>query len=273
MATLRPSLFSRWVTQPTELLLRATRASPSQSQKLALSVSRTNTRSFNSLATRFTTRTRPTPRPRTIHRSARRSNSSNAQSSQTPKESNSLSQRLRTLSREYGWAALGVYLGLSALDFPFCFVAVRLLGVERIGHWEHVVVSSVKDALKSVWPASESDPGADRGESDGEGDGAVVGAEGEEGKGMEEASMFLPLSHAHIFFLLVYMDSMVFLWARANIHSFYLLGIWTQLALAYAVHKSLIFIRVPLTAAVTPKIVKVLRRWGWDIGKRKPKST
>ena len=50
------------------------------------------------------------------------------------------------------------------------------------------------------------------------------------------------------------------------------LGIWTQLALAYAVHKSFIFIRVPLTAAVTPKVVRVLRGWGWDIGKRKGKS-
>jgi len=49
-------------------------------------------------------------------------------------------------------------------------------------------------------------------------------------------------------------------------------AIWTQLALAYAIHKSFIFIRVPLTAAVTPKVVKTLRGWGWDIGKRKPKA-
>lgn len=49
-------------------------------------------------------------------------------------------------------------------------------------------------------------------------------------------------------------------------------AIWTQLALAYAIHKSFIFLRVPLTAAVTPKIVKVLRGWGWNIGKRKPKA-
>lgn len=49
-------------------------------------------------------------------------------------------------------------------------------------------------------------------------------------------------------------------------------GVWTELALAYAVHKSFIFIRVPLTAAVTPKVVKVLRGWGWNIGKKgKPK--
>ena len=48
-------------------------------------------------------------------------------------------------------------------------------------------------------------------------------------------------------------------------------GIWTQLALAYAIHKSFIFMRVPLAAAVTPKVVKTLRGWGWDIGKRTPK--
>ncbi|RQM05254.1 hypothetical protein DH86_00001785 [Scytalidium sp. 3C] len=42
----------------------------------------------------------------------------------------------------------------------------------------------------------------------------------------------------------------------------------TQLALAYAIHKSFIFIRVPITAAITPKVVRVLRSWGWDIGKR-----
>ena len=49
-------------------------------------------------------------------------------------------------------------------------------------------------------------------------------------------------------------------------------GIWTQLALAYAIHKSFIFIRIPITAAVTPKVVKTLRGWGWDIGKRRPKA-
>lgn len=48
-------------------------------------------------------------------------------------------------------------------------------------------------------------------------------------------------------------------------------GLGTQLALAYAIHKSFIFLRVPLTAAVTPKVVKVLRSWGWQIGKRRSK--
>ena len=55
--------------------------------------------------------------------------------------------------------------------------------------------------------------------------------------------------------------------AAANTFLF-LLGLGTQLALAYAIHKSFIFLRVPLTAALTPKIVKKLRSWGWNIGKK-----
>jgi hypothetical protein len=71
-----------------------------------------------------------------------------------PSDTNlSFSQRLRKLSREYGWAALGIYLALSALDFPFCFLAVQQLGTDRIGHWEHVVLSYVKGSVK--WPLGQ----------------------------------------------------------------------------------------------------------------------
>ena len=59
----------------------------------------------------------------------------------SPEPSLSLSQRLKKLSREYGWSALGVYLALTALDLPFCFLAVRWLGTERIGHWEHAILA------------------------------------------------------------------------------------------------------------------------------------
>ncbi|OJI81573.1 hypothetical protein ASPTUDRAFT_836385 [Aspergillus tubingensis CBS 134.48] len=146
---------------------------------------------------------------RSFFRSAR-SNSSAQSEQQAP----SLSQRLRTLSKEYGWSALWVYLILSAVDFPLCFMAVRLAGVERIGHYEHVISESVKGAVRKVWPPSEEEEKANGGEA----------------------------------------------------------SLWTQLALAYAVHKSLIFIRVPLTAAITPNVVKVLRGWGWDIVKGRPKG-
>ena len=65
----------------------------------------------------------------------------------SPNPSLSLSQRLRKLSREYGWSAFGVYLLLTALDFPFCFATVRYLGTDRIGRYEHVVIEWVKSVI------------------------------------------------------------------------------------------------------------------------------
>jgi hypothetical protein len=66
----------------------------------------------------------------------------------------SLGERLKQLSREYGWSALGVYFLLSALDFPFCFLAVRALGTERIAHWEHAAL----EWIKGIIPFSFSTP-------------------------------------------------------------------------------------------------------------------
>ncbi|OQD72467.1 hypothetical protein PENDEC_c021G00728 [Penicillium decumbens] len=239
---LRPSLLSRWIS-PAELLQRSTlRAThiplPTGSIHSSLPLLRRQA-AFKTTQRSLTTANyvgRPASRSRPGLRSIqlpkrrlnRRYNSGSSNSSSQPKkEGNSLSQRLRKLSREYGWAALGVYFGLSALDFPFCFLAVRLLGVDRIGHFEHVVVQSVKDAFHSVFPKTESKP---------QGEDTQTSLARAEERSQEEAS------------------------------------IWAQLALAYAIHKSFIFIRVPMTAAVTPKVVKTLRRWGWDIGKRKPKN-
>jgi hypothetical protein len=70
----------------------------------------------------------------------------------SPEPALSLTQRFKKLSREYGWLALWVYLGLTALDFPFCFLAVRTLGVERIGHYEHVIVEAAKSVLRIPFP-------------------------------------------------------------------------------------------------------------------------
>lgn len=50
-------------------------------------------------------------------------------------------------------------------------------------------------------------------------------------------------------------------------------GLATQFALAYAIHKSFFFVRIPLTVAVTPRVVKTLRSWGWNIGKPLRKSS
>ncbi|KAI1910950.1 DUF1279 domain-containing protein [Ophidiomyces ophidiicola] len=176
--------------------------------------------------------------PSLFFRHSRRFTSTKS-SSPTPQ---TFSARMRKLSREYGWSALGVYLFLSALDFPFCFAAVRLLGVERIGHYEHVVVESAKNAVGPLWgrKASNSEPPES-------GHVAIT-------TGFETTA----LDHG--------------ITPPENKVTGEGASIWTQLALAYAVHKSLIFFRVPLTAAVTPHVVKTLRRWGWNIGRQKPKG-
>lgn len=85
---------------------------------------------------------------------------------------------MRKLSREYGWSALGVYLLLSALDFPFCFAAVRLLGVDRIGHWEHTILESAKRVLDSVLPLALT---SRKEEAQAEGEDSTAGPAGETG--------------------------------------------------------------------------------------------
>ncbi|KAB8243085.1 hypothetical protein BDV35DRAFT_331992 [Aspergillus flavus] len=162
--------------------------------------------------------------------------SSRSKSSPQSEQSSSLSQRLKALSREYGWSALGVYLLLSAMDFPFCFAAVRFLGAEKVGHYEHVVVEAFKGAVGTVLPSVQEEQFKDETNSTTDSSKDNVDGSTVEKKLDEGASL------------------------------------WTQVALAYAIHKSLIFIRVPLTAAITPKVVKVLRQWGWDIVKGKPKG-
>jgi N-terminal acetyltransferase 2 len=70
----------------------------------------------------------------------------------SPEPELSLSQRMKKLSREYGWSAFGVYMALTALDFPFCFLAVRLLGTDRIAHYEHVVVEAIMNVIRIPFP-------------------------------------------------------------------------------------------------------------------------
>ncbi|KAI1363738.1 hypothetical protein F5Y08DRAFT_232698 [Xylaria arbuscula] len=179
---------------------------------------------------------------RSFHKTSRLRDAKPDPSKPNTQEPQGLSARLKKLSREYGWAAVGVYLGLSVLDFPFCFLLVRVVGTERIGEIEHWVVSNVSraipESIRNRWNEYRS---------------ALKEAKQEQSQGGSEVE--------------------VSGWGveEAEIRNKSEASLGTQLALAYAIHKSFIFLRVPLTAAVTPKVVKVLRSWGWDIGKRRAK--
>ncbi|KAK4549740.1 hypothetical protein LTR36_005041 [Oleoguttula mirabilis] len=141
-----------------------------------------------------------------------------------------------TTRARYGWAAVGVYFGLSAIDFPFCYLAVRWLGTDRIAAAEHFVVENFWKLVTVVGLDMRQDQEAGVTAS-----GTAAGVKAGE-EMAEETGIHARHENA---------------------------SIWTQLLLAYGVHKSLIFFRVPLTAAVTPKIVKWLRARGWNIGKPK----
>lgn len=138
-----------------------------------------------------------------------------------------------------------MYLALSVLDFPFCFLLVRVVGTDRIGQLEHWVTSHIKqiipESVKTWW--HEYRAALTKAETQQFGSNEASEAVEMAGWGVEEAQ------------------------ERNRAEA----SLGTQLALAYAIHKSFIFLRVPLTAAVTPKVVKVLRSWGWQIGKRRSK--
>ncbi|KAK7413525.1 DUF1279 superfamily [Neonectria punicea] len=153
-----------------------------------------------------------------------------------------LKARLKKLIKDYGWVTLGVYIGLTILDFPFCFLFVRAVGTEAIGRVEHTVTTTVKDmipesvkeAWRSLWLSFK------KAESKAFGDGDISDT-------MEMATWGVE---------------------KAEKQNHNAASLATQLAFAYAIHKSFIFLRVPLTAWLTPKVAKLLQSWGWKIGKK-----
>jgi hypothetical protein len=65
-------------------------------------------------------------------------------------EPQSLGARMRKLSREYGWSAIGVYFALTALDFPFCYLFVRQMGTDKIGEFDSCLYYG-RSAVSCLW--------------------------------------------------------------------------------------------------------------------------
>lgn len=146
-------------------LLQLLRQAPAQEGFLRASlrrdftglVSRPQTKTGSIQRRDFATAKLRTARPSHLCKAWRRQtrqNSSNASGKEPGgPEPQSLSERMKAMSRKYGWTVVGIYLGLSALDFPFCFLAVRWLGTDRIAAAEHAIVSRFWAALESVVPS------------------------------------------------------------------------------------------------------------------------
>ncbi|KAK6462650.1 hypothetical protein DFJ63DRAFT_335964 [Scheffersomyces coipomensis] len=135
---------------------------------------------------------------------------------------------VKALVKKYGVSALGVYLALTAIDLPICYVVVHSAGKDQIEYYENKAFQTFgygvseeelkeKQRLRRIEEAESADK--------------------------EDKS-----SKTGVFNYLLSQFS------------------WTEFAIAYGIHKSLIFIRLPITAAITPGIVRILRGWGFNIG-------
>ncbi len=167
-----------------------------------------------------------------------------------------LKERLRFLSRRYGWWALGVYLLMSLVDFSLVLVAIHFLGAEHIRSIEGKVRDmfgmgkrSKKEeehtgqGLKEILgvgtggeePTAENNAAARR-EAIAKRDAAIKGTTtvtAEDSKDGNSSSQWLSSS------------------------------MWAEVVLAYTIHKTLLLpFRIAATAAVLPSFVKLMVRWG-----------
>lgn len=134
---------------------------------------------------------------------------------------------MKSLVKEYGYSALGIYFVLSMFDLPLCYAIVHSVGKEKIQLYENKV--------KRYFGFGKSDEELQRMQE------ILKIQEENENKNDPKKNS----------------DGM-FSWFS-----------WTELAIAYGIHKSVfIFIRVPLTAAVTPWVVRLLRGWGFQVGNK-----
>jgi len=143
-------------------------------------------------------------------------------------ENKKKSTGIKALVKEYGWSALAVYLGLSCIDYPLCFMAVHSVGEDKIHEYQDKVKKFIGMEVKPR-PIPKQQTGEEQEE-----DGNDVSD--------EEESLWSRIWNSTLF---------------------------TEAILAYGIHKSLIFIRLPITAAITPSIVSKLRKMGFNIGSTK----
>ncbi|CAG8610180.1 1151_t:CDS:1 [Paraglomus occultum] len=142
----------------------------------------------------------------------------------------SMADRLKQLTRQYGLGAVFVYVAISTIDLGITFVAVRTAGTERVKKAEDWMMENFGGWI-TIWRNRNTD------EKNANED--TSGTETRELEKMREAEREgKPPSWASIF------------------------------VIAYGIHKVLVPLRLGLTAAVTPPLVKRLRKMGWNIGRK-----
>ena len=177
-----------------------------------------------------------------------------------PPKKASFRERLRFLSRRYGWWALAVYLLASLADFSLVFGAIHMLGADHIRDLEDrfrkyigVGKREMHDEEAAAWPVPM---GAGVFATGGQDQGEIKHASNEEA--------------ARIAAKRVQRQEDVGITARSapSPSSSSSSGgsgtLWTEVVLAYTIHKTLLLpFRVGVTAAITPSFVKFMVKLGW----------
>jgi hypothetical protein len=175
-----------------------------------------------------------------------------------PPEKASIRERLRFLSRRYGWWALAVYLLASLVDFSLVFAAIHMLGADHIRDLEDrfrkyigVGKRELPDEEVAAWPVPI---GAGITEAM---KGRVI--EGEAVNNEEAARLAAKRVRKQQDVVPNSTES-----SKSSKSSGGSGTLWTEAALAYTIHKTLLLpFRVGVTAAITPSFVKYMVKLGW----------
>ncbi|RXK38450.1 hypothetical protein M231_04215 [Tremella mesenterica] len=137
--------------------------------------------------------------------------------------------KFKNLTKKYGIWAIGMYFLLSGLEFPFTFLAVHLVGAERL----QPIVDWATGIYHDFMGSSQSEI-KDEEKSD------VRDEDGNEGKGENGEKI------------------------KEEMKWFSSPTFWAEILLAYTIHKTVMLpVRAGLTVAWTPRVVEWLRARGW----------
>ena len=161
--------------------------------------------------------------------------------SKTKNEKKSEPHGIKGLMAKYGYSALIVYILLTCIDLPLCFLGVHSLGEEKIkiylNRGKQLIGMGDPDESKVIEDVRKKQ--AHREAVQAENAGNVGDASrktfNERWQEMKDSTLL------------------------------------AELLIAYGIHKSLIIVRVPLTAVLTPSFVKLLKRFGIDLMKKQKK--
>lgn len=152
---------------------------------------------------------------------------------------NSASQKpatgIKGLIAKYGYTSLATYLLIGAVDFAICFGVLHSLGEEAI----YLKYNNLKKNLGFEYK-----------------DEAQIHEECEQKR--KEAKEKRVKAHADA--EAISRDSSIYETAKAYSKELVNNYLFKEILIAYGLHKSLIFIRLPITAAITPPIYKYLLR-------------